>query len=279
MKLETPPALRGTTDKQSWLDLSKWLAQVSSEINGQKIGLKTISLPPVPRLDIASDEPSWNALSKWIDILHGQIIQPPVITKTSGEGIRVDIQSPTFPWHDIIGDVRPKTTGAGTPAAATYIGGQIQQYRFVANDICDFLYHVPHDYLPGSDVHLHVHWSHNGTDITGDAVFTYYATYAKGHNQDNFDAEVTGTITYATTDITTTPRYRHRIDEVQLSTSGGSASQIDTDNIEPDGLILVRINLTTLPTITAGSLFVHTSDIHYQSTGIGTKQKEPDFYT
>jgi hypothetical protein len=203
----------------------------------------------------------------------------PIQPKASGTGTRVDVLNPTFPWQDIIGDVRPKTTGAGTPAAATFIGGQCQQYRFVANDVIDFLYHIPHDYLPGSDLHFHIHWAHNGTDITDNVVFTYYASYAKGHNQDNFDAEVTGTITYNTTDIATTPQYRHRIDEVQISTAGGSASMVNTTDIEPDGVLMVRLKVTTLPTITAGSLFIHTSDIHYQSTGIGTKQKSPDFYT
>jgi hypothetical protein len=90
---------------------------------------------------------------------------------------------------------------------------------------------------------------------------------------------VTDTITYNTTDITTTPQYRHRIDEIQLSTAGGSAARLNTTNIEVDGLILIRLKLTTLPTITGGDLFVHTADLHYQSTEIGTKNKAPNFYS
>ena len=198
--------------------------------------------------------------------------------KTSGYGFQVDKAAPTFPWHDIIGDVRPKTTGAGTPTFAAF-QGNIWGYKFAANDLVDFVFHVPHDYVPGTDLYLHVHWSHNGTNTSGNVVFTHYTTYAKGHNQANFPAEVTNTITYNTTDITTTPQYRHRIDEIQLSTPGGSASAIDRDAIEIDGLILVRIKVTTLPTITGGDLFIHTADLHYQSTEIGTKQKAPDFYT
>ncbi len=30
---------------------------------------------------------------------------------------------------------------------------------------------------------------------------------------------------------------------------------------------------------TAGDLFVHFVDLHYQSSGIGTKNKSPNFYT
>lgn len=203
----------------------------------------------------------------------GNLVRP----KTSGVGFQVDPAAPTFPWVDLIGDVIPKTSGAGTPTLKA-IQGNINGFAFSANDIVDLVFHVPHDYVPGTDMHLHVHWSHNGTAISGNVVFTHYSTYAKGHNQANWPAEVTNTITYNTTNVATTPRYRHRIDEIQLSGTG-SGSLLNTPDIEPDGLILVRLKVTTLPTITAGDLFVHTCDIHYQSTGIGTKQKAPAFYT
>lgn len=199
------------------------------------------------------------------------------LSSASGNGIKVDTASPTYPWHDIIGNISPKTSGAGTPSFRTY-NGNISAFSFIANDIVDCVFHVPHDYAPGTDIYLHVHWSHNGTNVTGTAEFTYYATYAKGHNQAAFPTEVTGTVSYATVDLATTPRYQHRIDEVALSVSGGSASKLDTDDIETDGLILVRIKLTSLPSVTGGYLFIHTSDIHYQSTNIGTKNKSPAFY-
>ncbi|KKM25776.1 hypothetical protein LCGC14_1591580 [marine sediment metagenome] len=88
-------------------------------------------------------------------------------------------------------------------------------------------------------------------------------------------------ITYATTDISTTPRYRHRIEESAITNDGGSATLIDRGLLEPDGIILVTFEVTTNPTITGGSpnnVFIHEADIHYQSTNIGTKQREPDFY-
>jgi hypothetical protein len=40
--------------------------------------------------------------------------------------------------------------------------------------------------------------------------------------------------------------------------------------------------MTTIPTITGGATtnpFIFTGDIHYQSTGLPTVQKRPDFYT
>jgi hypothetical protein len=203
-----------------------------------------------------------------------------VMPKTSGYGIKVDLDTPTYGWRDIIGKVIPKATGAGSPTRSAYMGGQIGQYAFVANDAYDMEFHIPHDYVPGSDIYLHVHWSHDGTSVSGSAVFDVFYTYAKGHNQGSFVAEKNLTLSYATVDITTTPRGQHRIDEVIVSGPSATATLIDRDTIEADGLVLATVKLTTLPTIGGGGkLFIHTCDIHYQSTNIGTKQKAPDFWT
>lgn len=187
----------------------------------------------------------------------------------------------TLVWKDLVGFPIARNSGGTAPQLSTFRGGQIQEYSFAANDVIGFSFHMPHDYAPGTDVYLHVHWSHNGTAISGNMVWTYYASYAKGHNQANFPAEVTGPITYATTNIATTPQYRHRIDEIQLSAASPSASQLDTDDLEVDGLILVQLVATTIPTITGGSPnepFLLTVDIHYQANYIGTKNKAPNFY-
>jgi hypothetical protein len=205
----------------------------------------------------------------------------PVLPKEAiHTGTKVDTKYPTYPWCDILGLVVPKAVGVGTPTLAAYAGGNVKQLWFAAADSIDFEYHIPHDYVPGSDVHVHIHWSHNdAVSITGNAVFDLYHQYAKGHNQAVFGAEKNITLTYATVNLATTPQYQHRIDEVQLSTNGGSATLIDSAALEPDGLILLNLKMTTLPTFGgAGNLFVHHVDVHYQSTGIGTKQKSPDFY-
>lgn len=200
-----------------------------------------------------------------------------VLPKTSGKGIRVDTSSPTFPWHDIIGDVSPDPAGGTAPQRLEYYSG-VYAYRFINNDECDFIFHMPHDYVMGSDLFWHLHWSHNGTAISGTFTATCRATYAKGHDQAAFSAPVTNTISYDTVNITTTPQYRHRVDEIQLSAASPSGSQLDSDNLEPDGLVLISLKITSLPTITAGNLFIHTGDLHYQSTNIGTKNRAPSFY-
>ncbi len=42
---------------------------------------------------------------------------------------------------------------------------------------------------------------------------------------------------------------------------------------------MANLKLTTLPTICGGGkLFIHTCDIHYQSTNLGTVNGAPNYY-
>ena len=221
--------------------------------------------------------------ANFTDLRDGVALQIP---KTTGLGIKVDsLGTPTFPWRDLIGDITPKTSGVGAPTLAVFRGGNVRSFFYSAGDDGDAIFHIPHDYVPGTDLFLHTHWAHNGTAISGSLVVNFYITYAKGHNQSTngeFPAEVNRTLTVSTPDIATIPRYRHRVDETQISAAAPAASQIDSDIIEVDGLILVHFDVTTIPTITGGSTnepALFSLDIHYQSTNIGTKQKSPDFWT
>lgn len=224
-----------------------------------------------------SDNELWEPSKQgaWVDQSN------PVLSKISGRGIKVDIVSPSFPWHDIIGDMVADPGGANSPVLTVFRGGLVREWAYTTNDKMDLRFHIPHDHVPGSDLFIHMHWSHNGTAISGNMVGSFASTYAKGHNQAIFPAEKTVTITYATVDVATTPQYIHRIDEVQLSTPGGSATLLDSSAIEPDGLVLMTFTLTGRPTVTGGTtarVFVPFIDIHYQSTNLGTKQRAPNFY-
>lgn len=204
-----------------------------------------------------------------------------ILPKTAGRGVKVDPDTPTFPWKDLLGRIAPKTSGAGTPTLDVFRGGQVQRFNFAAGDMVDLDFHIPHDYAPGTDLFVHAHWAHNGTGISGSFVCDFFSLYAKGHDQAAFPAEVQTTLTVSTPNIATIPRYRHRIDEVQLSAASPTANQLDTDDVEPDGLLMMRMVATTIPTITGGTPgrpYVLMVDLHYQSTNVGTKQKAPDFY-
>jgi len=206
-----------------------------------------------------------------------------VLNKASGYGILVDTVNPTYGWKDLIGFQLPDTGGANAPSLATFIGGSVRRFAYGAADKMDCEFHIPHDYVPGTNIYAHVHWSHNGTAISGDFVGTFAFTYCKGHGQTahTFNAEKIITVTYNTIDINATPRYGHRLEEVMISSAATDASHIDVSLIEPDGVLALNYTQTTIPTITGGSPnepFVFFIDLHYQSTQTATKQKTPNFY-
>ena len=76
-------------------------------------------------------------------------------------------------------------------------------------------------------------------------------------------------------------QYQHMIAEVQISAATPGATQIDSDDIEVDGIIIARIYRN--PGDAADTLnqapYLFLTDLHYQSTNIATKAKAPDFYT
>lgn len=209
------------------------------------------------------------------------------LPKTSGKGIRVDVDSPSFGWRDLIGEIAVRGSGGNDPTFQAY-RGNIRQYFFDASDEVFVNYHIPHDYLPGSDIFLHFHWSQaekrtNGAStnpVTGGSVtWGYEVTYAKGHQQQAFITPVSGTVVQTAS----TTIYWHHIAEVQISAASPSASQIDSDDLEVDGVIQCRAFLSANNmTVGAGNIpapALHYVDIHYQSTNMPTKEKAPDFYT
>jgi hypothetical protein len=201
-----------------------------------------------------------------------------VLDKTAGQGIKVDVATPTFGWRDLRAEIRTRGVGGTDPNDATYIGS-VKAYNFSVNDEAWIEFHIPHDYVKGTDIHLHFHWSHNSALVTGGTItLGADVTYAKGHDQAAFAATVNPTLSPSAS----TTQFQHIISEVQLSAISPSATQIDTDDLEPDGLILARVYLAANNITFSGVVpdpFIHEVDVHYQSTNIATKEKVPDFYT
>jgi hypothetical protein len=287
----SPPPIKGDIPP----DLKEWLNKLYQFIGGTEgtIGwgqidtdgseLSDIAVRPHSQLTAlsADDHVQYVLATGGRNITGDQIFEDDIIVpKTSGKGIKVDIATPTFGWRDLEGALMPKTSGVGSPTLATF-QGQRRWFSYAAGEDMDAIFHIPHDYVPGSDLYLHLHWGHNGTGISGSAVITYYFAYAKGHSQQAFGTDRVYTQTLSSLDMTNTPQYVTRIDEFQCTSNGGSASTMDSTQIEPDGLIHVHFDWTTIPTITGGSPnkpFGFYLDLHYQSTNLPTKNKAPNFY-
>ena len=199
------------------------------------------------------------------------------ISKQSGEGIKVDTETPTFPWVDLIGKIIP--SGESNPVSPSleefFVGGP-KAYAYNDNDELNCTYHIPHDWLEGTDGLIHLHWGHNGTAVSGSITVDFTATY--GDRDGVFGTPVSGTITHDMVDIATTPQYSHIVTEVPLFTETPTANEIDRSLVEVDGVLQVTFKVNGTPSITSGDFFIFTGDIHYQSTGIGTKNNASPFY-
>lgn len=201
-----------------------------------------------------------------------------IIPKTANAGIKVDLSSPTFGWKDLLGSIHARGTGAADPSFNVY-NGNLRGYQFSVNDEVWVEFHLPHDYVPNSNIFIHTHWSHKETGITGGSVtWGLNVSYAKGYDQGSFANIVTTTIQQNAS----TTQYQHMIAEVQLSSLSPTASQLDSAYLEIDGILLVRVylsanNMTGYTPVREP--FLHFVDIHYQSTQMSTKDKNYPFYT
>lgn len=202
-----------------------------------------------------------------------------VMNKASTGGIKVDTTTPTFGWADLLGDQFSKNTGATKPTLVTY-NGAINCWEFVVGDEAYITYHIPHDYVKGTEIFLHIHWSHNSTTVTGGSV-TFKATsiYSKGHDQAAFQSTpAVGTFV----GNASTTQYQQIITETSYSDSSPTGIKLDTDLLEPDGVIELTLELDANNITSSAAVpdpFIHFIDVHYQTTGlIGTKGKAPDFY-
>ena len=208
------------------------------------------------------------------ELLSGQHLQVPT---GPGEGVLIG-ESREYGWHDLIGNIHYHEDAPDAPSVAAYIGS-IHQHKYCEGASGQVSYHLPHDYAPGTNIYIHAHWSHNSPHVAGGSVtWAFELTYAKGHNQMQFILPITITEQQAAS----TDQYQHMICEALASTPGGAANLLDTNLLEPDGMLFGRIFMFSNDlTVSEGDpdcVFLHEVDIHYQSTGVSTLNRQPDFY-
>lgn len=197
--------------------------------------------------------------------------------KAAADGIKIDETSPDWGWRDIIGPLTVDEDDVNKALMQTF-RTNIKARCFGASSEAYTVHHIPHDYALGTDIFFHYHWAHSSATLTGGSVTWGAAyTYAKGHDQAAFSA----TKLFTVAQNASTTQYQHMIAEAASSVVGGSATQIDTSSLEPDGVIHSRVYLDSndlTDSVSVPDPFLFLVDVHYQSTGIPTKQKAPDFY-
>lgn len=171
-------------------------------------------------------------------------------------------------WRDITGQIVAQGTGANNPAWTVFRNG-IYDWAFSATIMKEvwIVFHIDHDYSPGTDIYFHTHWSTTGTN-TGTCRWGFEYTVAKGHQQSAFGATTTVYVEQAATGT----QYYHMIAET---------AAVSSSEFEVDALILVRIFRDAAhanDTLTDVAHLI-TADVHYQADRFSTKNKAPNFYT
>ena len=149
-------------------------------------------------------------------LVSGNLVMP----NTSGYGIQINTASPAFGWRDLVGQIEVRTTGGTPPSFGAYTGTNYYEFSFSATTDNHFFprYHMPHDWVPGSAMYIHMHWSNAAaTPNTGNVVWTFEVCHAKGFNQEAFGTWYVVSVTQASS----ATRYQHMVTEVQCSAPGG----------------------------------------------------------
>lgn len=159
-------------------------------------------------------------------------------------------------WQDIIITGAAAGTGAAAPSFGA-LGGNLsfwRGYSMAATGVDELhsLWHINHDYKPGSTVNFHVHWSPTDANA-GNVVFGFQYSYARGYSVDAFSAPATVTVTQAASGAIN----RHQIAET---------ADITISNLETDGLVLVRFyrDGDNAADTYASPVNIFTFDMHYQ---------------
>lgn len=204
-----------------------------------------------------------------------------VVHNDSGKGVQVGQygQSAAFGWRDITAPITVRGVAATDPAWTRIGTTNFYAFAFGEGDFVWQPFHIPHDIVPGSDIHFHAHWMPSGTD-TGVVTWQFDYMYAKGFGQAAFDPAGalsplvnSGVVTASEAGPGTA--YTHMVTETAAVTIPGLT--------EPDGIIycrLARITNTTSPlNSNSDTIFLLTADIHYRSNNLATFGKAPDFYS
>ena len=179
-------------------------------------------------------------------------------------------------WQDETAQIVVRGSGVNDPTYELVTGStSMFAYSFSAGTMQQFwtVFHLGHDYKPGTVVYPHVHWI-NAAAVpnTGNVRWGFEYSVAKGHQQQAFG--LTATTTVYKLQASNATRYMHHIGEVAI----GDA--IPITNLEPDSLIFMRVfrDAADVADTCTDKVYLLTADCHYEAAYLGTTNKAPNFY-
>jgi hypothetical protein len=128
--------------------------------------------------------------------------------------------------------------------------------------------HIQHDYMPGTPLYPHVHWSHINAAPSGDVKWNFEYSVSKGHSVGTFGASTTVSKVQ-----TAAAQYTHHIAEV------ADGDVIPATNVEADSVVLIRLfrDPSDGADTFADDAYLVAIDLHYKSQMCLTNEKASPF--
>ena len=180
---------------------------------------------------------------------------------------------PTIGWNDLVQDVNVKV-GTNAPELGTF-RDNIAAFMFGPDQAteCFSNFHMRHDYIPGTMIYPHVHWSINSLN-TG--VVRWGIEYTLARRWESTGLRTFGPVQtlYIDCNVAAPSQYMHFVNE-----SPDGAGIPGTD-LETDALVLCRFfRDSEHPNDTfPDPVFLLTVDIHYECSHLSTPSRFPPFY-
>lgn len=193
----------------------------------------------------------------------------PQILQTNGSGSVTWQNKYDSGWKDINAEMmmRPNTTNP----ILTVMSGVFYAYVFALNKEVWCTFHINHDYKPGGEILLHVHWTTNGTQ-TRSVKWQIDYTIAKGYNQSSGGNFFNQTYQVFVEEVPPAVAWRHMTTEI--------SSTVNLTNVEPDSLILAHFKrVANGATDNSNTVFGLSFDAHYETNRLATINRRPNFYS
>ena len=179
-------------------------------------------------------------------------------------------QPVTGGWEDLIAKFSAGIKNTTFPPTEAINTSGFTVFEFGVNDIVGVEFHTTHDYKLGSDAFIHIHW-YPKTAMTATHTVVWEVSYvvARGHQQGESLLATPTVLTLTHTADGTEVAGEHMITE----------SATGFDLLEPDAIVMVKIERVTGVGFDATPVIGLQCDLHYQSAPYdGTLNKAPNFY-
>lgn len=160
--------------------------------------------------------------------------------------------------------------GAAAPSTTNSIGiHELLEFSGTTNKRITMIYHLPHDFIEGTDLFIHIHHAPVAATPSGDVQWKAHYQYSEGYENGVYSgSDLTETITADLTDVS---QFTHMITEGVAINDTSLSKTIRTDGI----FIITLERLASVDTSTDAEVFFE-MDLHYKSDGTKTVNKNDE---